>query len=206
MWHEHGGASMHFREYYQHIYYSSFTRFDELLPGVAIALIKNFHSSLFARMMNRSNLILFFGVFVIGIMFYLFPHYHASKVNGYHFFLSTMGYSLVAIGFAFLTVSALSHTSLLGKVRVPGAAHIALWSYAIYLIHKPLFQLLMAPLTEMNIDVKAPIGVTIIMLLSILAGWLLFKFVETPFMNIRAKLYPTNLADDSAQKMRVAVQ
>jgi peptidoglycan/LPS O-acetylase OafA/YrhL len=193
-WYSYGESSMDFRDYYQHIYYSSFTRFDELLPGIAIAVVKNFHPNLFTKILKSSNVVFSVGVFIIGIMFYLFPHYHSTEVNGYNLLLSTVGYSFVAIGFALLTVSALSHTSLIGKIRIPGAAQIALWSYAIYLIHKPVFQLLIAPLTEMNIDVKSPVGIFIIIVLSVFAGWLLFKFVETPFMGIRGKYFPTNLA------------
>ena len=193
-WYRYGESSMDFRDYYQHIYYSSFTRFDELLPGIAIAVVKNFHPNFFTKILKSSNVVFAVGVFIIGIMFYLFPHYHSTEVKGYNLLLSTVGYSFLAIGFALLTVSALSHKSLIGKIRIPGAAQIALWSYAIYLIHKPVFQLLIAPLTEMNIDVKSPVGIFIIFVLSVFAGWLLFKLVETPFMSIRGKYFPTNLA------------
>jgi peptidoglycan/LPS O-acetylase OafA/YrhL len=192
-WYNYGESSMDFRDYYQHIYYSTLARFDELLPGIAIAIVKNFHPNLFEKILKKPNLVLYSGVFIIGIMFYLFPNYHSTTENGYNLLLSTTGYSFVAIGFALIIFSALSTESLIGKIRIPGAAQIALWSYAIYLIHKPVFQLLISPLTEMNIDVKSPVGVFIIFILSILAGWLLFKFVETPFMNIRGKYFPSNI-------------
>lgn len=192
VWYTYGESSMDIRDYYQYIYYSSFTRFDELLPGIAIAMLKNFHPVQFVKMLKKSNLIFWVGVSIIGILFYLFPHYHSTQEHGYNLFLSTSGYSLVAIGFSLVTFAALSSTSLIGKIRIPGAAQLALWSYAIYLIHKPLFKLFIAPLTDMNIDVKSPMGVFIIMGLSLAAGWLLFRFVETPFMNLRSKYFPTN--------------
>jgi len=200
MWQNYGDAGMNFRDYYQHIYYSSFTRFDELLPGVAIAMIKNFHQDWFEKISSRTNQLLCAGVLVVGTMFYLFPHYHFNKDDGFNFWLTTIGYSVLAIGFALLTLSTLSHTSLLNKCRIPGAAHIALWSYAIYLIHKPLFQLLIAPLNAINIDVKSAVGVSIIMTVSIFAGWLLFRLVETPFMTIRAKYFPSNASKSDAYK------
>ncbi len=196
-WYSYGESGMDFRDYYQHIYYSSFTRFDELLPGVAIAMIKNFHPNLFNKILARADLYFYAGVFVVGMMFYLFPHYHYSRLNGFNFWLSAVGYSAVAIGFALLTISALSHKCLIGKFSIPGAAHVAVWSYAVYLIHKPVFQLLIAPLTEMNIDIQSAAAVSVMMACSMFVGWLLFRFVETPFMNVRGKYYPTNLAEGS---------
>ncbi len=193
-WHSYGGAATNFRDYYQHIYYSTFTRFDELLPGVAVAMIKNFHPNIFRHILQRANIMFGLGVLVVATLFYLYPTYHITKTAGSNPWLSSVGYSVLAIGFALLTCSALSAQSPLGKLRVPGAAQLALWSYAIYLIHKPLFQLLIAPLTDLNIDVKSSLGVLIIMLLSVAAGWLLFKWVETPFMQLRSKHLPTNLA------------
>lgn len=189
VWYAYGESGMDFRDYYQHIYYSSFTRFDELLPGIAIAILKNFHPNRFANILNRANWAFFLGVVIIGTMFYVFPHYHATAANGYNFLLSTLGYSWVAIGFALLTVSAISPRSLLGKTRIPGAAHVALWSYAIYLLHKPMFQLLITPLFKINIDVKSSVGVSIVLGLSVFSGWLLFNFVESPVMSVREKYF-----------------
>lgn len=37
------------------VYYSSFCRADELLPGVAIALLRNFHPHAFARLLRHAN-------------------------------------------------------------------------------------------------------------------------------------------------------
>lgn len=196
-WYTYGESAINFRDYYQHIYYASDTRFDELLPGVAVALIKNFHPQFFLNMIRRANWFFYAGIIFLVVLFYLFPHYHYTKENGYNFLLSTLGYSFLALGFALLTVSALSQTSMMGKFRIPGAASIAIWSYAIYLIHKPLFQLLIAPLVEMGIDVKSLFGVSVIMGLSVFAGWLLFRLVETPFMNIRSKYFPAHHATAS---------
>src|SRR5204863_9410843 len=35
--------------YYPHIYYASWCRFDEFLPGVALAMLKNFHPARWQR-------------------------------------------------------------------------------------------------------------------------------------------------------------
>jgi peptidoglycan/LPS O-acetylase OafA/YrhL len=51
---------------------------------------------------------------------------------------------------------------------------------------------LKAPLTEYEIDINGWLGVTIIMVVSILCGWALYFFVETPFMKLRTRFYPSN--------------
>lgn len=192
MLNHYGGSSTNVRDYYQHIYYSSFTRFDELLPGIMIAMIKNFHPTLFQRLQKKSNAILVAGIGMIALAFYAFPHFHSTDEAGFNRVLSTLGYSWIALGFSFLVFAALSTDTLLGRTRIFGAEKIALWSYAIYLIHKPLFKILIEPLTQHTIDVKSILGISIIMGVSVAAGWLLFYCVETPFMKWRDKIYPRN--------------
>lgn len=69
---------------------------------------------------------------------------------------------------------------------------LAVWSYAIYLIHKPLYQLLKEPVNSIGISTDGYAGMGIIVLLSTICGWLLFRLVETPFMNLRARLFPSS--------------
>jgi len=54
-------------DYYQYIYYSSLGRFDELLPGVALALLKNYHQAIWARCMQSGNLFLGLGSLASGV-------------------------------------------------------------------------------------------------------------------------------------------
>lgn len=131
-WYNYEQAAMTGQAFMEHIYYSSFTRFDELLPGVAIALLKNFHPTAFSALMRRGNLLLIAGLTSVGIMFYLFENYAYIEGYGRTFGMITFGYSLLAMSFGILVLAALSPNSLLHKVRVPGAATLALWSYAVY--------------------------------------------------------------------------
>jgi peptidoglycan/LPS O-acetylase OafA/YrhL len=193
-WFEHGQNAINNFDYYEHIYYSSFARFDELLPGVAIALLKNFHAITYSKIMRKGNVLFVAGLAAVGAVFYLFANFHEIKGYGYGFFMTTFGYPLLATSFAILTLAALSTNSVLHRVRVPGAASIALWSYAIYLAHKPIFKLAISPLAEMGIDTDSMLGIGIIMAASLIGGWLLFRLVETPFMDMRAKLYPADIA------------
>jgi peptidoglycan/LPS O-acetylase OafA/YrhL len=166
-------------------YYSTFARFDELLPGVAIAMLKNFHPSLFERLLKHGNALLAAGVGMAGAVLYG-VRYDAPSL----FLTSTFGFSLVAIGFALLTCAALSPASLLNRARIPGATSLALWSYAVYLVHKPVFMALRPELERRAIDPATPLTIVAVMAAGVFGGWLLYRLVETPFMRLRARWYP----------------
>ena len=74
----------------------------------------------------------------VAIMLYLLLNYGYIEGQGYGFFATVFGYSLLAMAFALLLASALQPGSLLAKYRIPGAATLALWSYSLYLVHKPI--------------------------------------------------------------------
>ncbi|MQR00637.1 acyltransferase family protein [Glaciimonas soli] len=197
-WLEHGRNAINAYDYYEHIYYSSFARFDELLPGVAIAMLKNFHVATYSKIMRKGNLLFVAGLTAVGTMFYLFSHFLVIPGYGFGFLMTTFGYPVLATSFAILTLSALSTNSILHRIRVPGATSIALWSYAIYLAHKPIFKLAISPLTKMGIDTNSILGIGIIITVSIFGGWLLFRLVETPFMELRARMYSVDGANGRA--------
>jgi peptidoglycan/LPS O-acetylase OafA/YrhL len=167
------------------VYYSSFSRFDELLPGVAIAMLKNFHPAAFARILRHGNALLVAGLAMSAAVLYGITNDVPTA-----FAASTFGFSLVAASFALLTCSALSPGSILNRARIPGAASLALWSYAIYLVHKPVFMALRPELISRRIDPGAPLTIAAIMAAGILGGWVLYRVIETPFMQLRARWYP----------------
>jgi peptidoglycan/LPS O-acetylase OafA/YrhL len=166
-------------------YYSTLARFDELLPGVAIAMLKNFHPGLFARILKQGNALLATGIAMAAAVLYG-VRYDAPN----QFLASTFGFSLVAISFALLTCAALGPCCILNRLRIPGAASLALWSYAVYLVHKPVFMALRPALESRGIDPAAPPTVAAVMAAGVLGGWILYRVVETPFMRLRARWYP----------------
>lgn len=171
------------------VYYSSFCRFDELLPGVAIAMLKNFHPEAFARILRHGNVLLAAGLAMAAAVLYGVMNEEPTA-----FMVSTFGFSLVAASFALLTCAALSPGSLLYRLRIPGAASLALWSYAVYLVHKPVFMALRPELLRRDIDPGAPLTIVAVMGAGILGGWVLYRVVETPFMRLRARWYPAGAA------------
>jgi peptidoglycan/LPS O-acetylase OafA/YrhL len=126
------------------------------------------------------------GLAVTGLAFWLFLRDH------YGFAMTVFGYPLLALGFSLLIVAALSYGSLLYAVRVPGAGPLALWSYAIYLTHRQACVLGAEQLRAFGLEPEAPATIALLLVLSVLSGWLLYRLVETPFMALRERYVPSN--------------
>ena len=174
------------RYYYKYIYYSSWCRFDELLAGVGLALLRHHHAGAWSWLMARGNALLALGLAATGAASWWFVHDH------YGFAPTVFGYPLLAVGFSLLILAALAPGSLLHRVRVPGAASLALWSYAVYLTHRSVCMLVAQRMRQAGIGPESGATIAACLLASLLAGWLLFKVVETPFMRLRARWVPDN--------------
>ncbi|HTF95566.1 MAG TPA: acyltransferase [Cellvibrio sp.] len=201
MFFAHGGQEITTMDYWEFIYYPSYSRFDELLPGIAVAIIKNYHRQVFEQLKAYGNIFFWLGIAVSGLVFYLFLTIHYQEGKGINLWTTSLGYSLLSIGFACLLVAALSPGCWLYNCKIPGATWLALWSYAIYLVHKPLYQLLKEPLKNIGINTDGYAGMGIIVLISVFCGWLLFRLVETPFMHLRTQLFPSNNKNDNAKNL-----
>ena len=174
--------------YYKLIYYSSLCRLDELVAGVALALVKNRHGGLWSRLTRHGNRTLALGVIVTGATFWLFLR------DRYGFAQTVFGYPLLALGFGLLILAALSERSLLRDLRVPGAGSLAVWSYAIYLAHRGVSAIGAEALSRAGYGPQTPVAIVTLLALSVLSGWLLYRLVETPFMALRERYVPSNLA------------
>jgi peptidoglycan/LPS O-acetylase OafA/YrhL len=184
--------------YYTLIYYSSLCRFDELVAGVALALLKNHHAGIWTRITSFGNWTLAAGAALLALTWTLFLEDH------YGYAMTVFGYPMLGLSFTLLLVAALSPGSLLQRLRVPGAASIALWSYAIYLTHKTLCVLLRAPLQDTGWGPDSWQAIVLMSAASILAGWLLHLLVETPFMKLRDRFVPGNFSRPAAPAGAVA--
>jgi peptidoglycan/LPS O-acetylase OafA/YrhL len=183
--------------YYPHIYYSTLCRFDEFLPGIAVALLKNFHRPLWEQIKRHGQRVLAIGVVATVTLLYGMLRYYNIDGYGYTFFLTAAGYSLLAMAFALLVIAALSPSSWLHRVRIPGAYPIALWSYSIYLSHKAVMMILRRLLEPFHVAPLLLVGV--IAIASVLLGALLYWFVESPFMAIRERRFPSSFATSPAR-------
>lgn len=175
---------LHF--YYKYIYYSSFCRFDELLAGVALALLKQTHGGAWARLMGQGRLLLAAGLAAGALALRCF------LVDHYGFSTTVFGYPLLALACALLILAALAPDSPLHRIRVPGASRLAQWSYAIYLLHKQVGILAARPLAAAGYGPEHPLTIAAALAASVLAGWFLYRLVETPFMRLRERYVPGN--------------
>ncbi|WP_075795982.1 acyltransferase family protein [Massilia putida] len=181
IWHDGRHAPNWLGYYYQYIYYSSWCRCDELLAGVALALLENRAPGPWRRILARGNALLAAGTAVVGGTFAWFLD------DRYGFAQTVAGYPLLAFGCALLILAALAPGSLLHRVRVPGAASLARWSYAIYLTHRSVSMLVAARMAQAGHGAEDAATIAACMLASLAGGWLLFVLVETPFMRLRAR-------------------
>ena len=92
-------------------------------------------------------------------------------------------------------VAALSPDPSLCRVRIPGAYRLAPWVYSIYLSHKAIAFMLQRQLQP--IAPSSLILLAVVMAASIVGGWLLYRCVETPFMNIRNQRFSTSFSVDA---------
>lgn len=180
------------RAYYAHIYYSSWCRFDELLPGVALALLKNFHGDWWHKLTRHGQVSLICGSLLTTFAIYLFAVHHVVPGVGFNVWVTSVGYTLLSGGFALLCLSALSPTSYLSRWRIPGAASLALWSYALYLIHKPLMNMLKPLFIAQEWDLNSSSAIAIMFLSSTIAAYVMFKGVEMPFMRLRERYFSSS--------------
>jgi peptidoglycan/LPS O-acetylase OafA/YrhL len=181
--HGQGDANwMHF--YYRNIYYASWCRFDELLAGVALALLKHGHAVAWARLMGPGKWLLAAGAVTSGLALRWFI------VDHYGLWATVFGFPLLALGCSLLILAALAPGSALHRARVPGAARLALWSYAIYLVHKQVSILAGLAMRAGGYGPGHPLTILAALAASVLAGWLLYRLVETPFMRLRERHVP----------------
>ena len=186
-------ADGHGDGYMAWIYYDTLCRFDEFIPGIAVAMLKNFHRPTWDRLMARGQALSLVGAGAVATMLTLAHFFYDIRGYGWGFFMTTFGYSLVALSFSLLVAAALSPSARLMQWRIPGAGPIALWSYAIYLSHKPLAMFLGRQLDPLALSDAAKLA--LITLACIAVGALLHRLVEAPFMVLRDRLVPSNFAD-----------
>ncbi len=201
LWRRYGDAG-HVQQYMSWVYYATPCRFDEFVPGVAVAMLKNFHRPTWDRLMAHGRAIFLAGaVATLAMLTCAYRLYYIDDV-GYGFFMTAFGYSLLALAFALLVMAALSPRATPLRWHVPGAAPLALWSYSTYLSHKPVASFLAQQLKPLG--VSDGVRLAIITLACVVVGGLLHKLVEAPFMALRDRWVPTNFRADRPATPRPA--
>ena len=181
--------------YMSWVYFDTLCRFDEFIPGVAVAMLKNFHRPTWDRLMARGGWLGAVGALAVVTMLTLAYLYYDIPNYGWGFFMTAFGYSLIALAFSILVAAALSPTARVLRWHIPGADKLALWSYSTYLSHKPLAWFIAQQLKPLGVSDGARLA--IITLACVAMGGLLYKLVEAPFMALRDRLVPSNFRGDA---------
>jgi peptidoglycan/LPS O-acetylase OafA/YrhL len=173
--------------YMKLIYAPTFSRLDSLVWGVLLAILKNYHATIWSSLTKHGNFFL-----LLGIMSYIFVAYIFQTSKPGEYISVALNYSFLGLSSAALTLSALCDNSLLNKYRIPGAMLLATWSYAIYLTHKSLIHITQILLTKWHLSHSITLMLVCSILLSLGGGWLLYKIVERPFLELRERIGKAN--------------
>lgn len=165
--------------WYQYIYYPTFTRLDGLLIGVSIAGVFTFMPTFWSRITQNGNLNLLIGLLILTAAYFICDEQQSFPA-------SSIGFSVVALGYGFLVIGALSPNSFLYKWKSKSTTLIATLSYSIYLTHKGIIHMTNVLLEGKSIDENVILILSLVA--SIFAGYLLNLVIEKPFMKLRTKL------------------
>jgi len=120
--------------YMELIYYPTWSRLDDLLGGICVALIQVFRPSWWDTLARQGNLLTAVGVAGVAAVMLLFRD---GEVAG--FFAATFGFPLLALSMSLLVIAGANRRSLIGRWATPGAGALAAGAYSLYLSHKIVF-------------------------------------------------------------------
>ena len=165
--------------WYKYVYYPTYNRLDGLLIGVTVAIIYQFLPTLWRNMAKYGNLFIFLSLIVLTVSYFLCN-------DQMKFEASIFGFPLIAIGYGFMVIGAISPTSFFYKWNSKITKFIATLSYAIYLTHKGVIHTTHQLLKDYKLDDN-------LMLLICISTCITFAFilnltVEKPFMKLRNRM------------------
>jgi peptidoglycan/LPS O-acetylase OafA/YrhL len=171
-------------DFWEGIYYPSYTRLDGLLTGVTLAVIRTFRPGWWAALMQRGHTLLLSGTICVGGVVWMFRGHNLGSNTGSAMWGAIVGFPLLALGLGLITTSSVSSNGLLARVKVPGAETIATLAFCLYLVHKAVGHLVMRQFPR----ITAPQGPASWLLYAVTcfsAAWLLHVAVERPFLRLR---------------------
>jgi peptidoglycan/LPS O-acetylase OafA/YrhL len=192
LWQRYGGQPM---DYMTHIYYASVARIDEFAPGVALAWLQHLRPQTWRRLREHRAAVGLGGLLLTGFVLWRFFAHDEAADGSRAAFTTVFGYPLLAFGLGLLVLHALQPGSWLNRWRVPGAQWLALRSYALYLVHKPVFAALLKALAPFGLRPDGLLAVPLLIGVSVLVACGLYAAVESPVMAWREHRFPARPRD-----------
>jgi peptidoglycan/LPS O-acetylase OafA/YrhL len=165
--------------WYKFIYYPTYNRLDGLLVGVAIAGIYQFLPATWNSIAKFGNWWIISGLLALTSAYFLCDD--QTTFNA-----SVFGFPVIAIGYGFILLGAVSPVSFLYKFKSMITTFIATLSYAVYLTHKGVIHMTHKLLQDFNLDNNLMLIICIASCLC--AAYLLHILVEKPFMQLRSRI------------------
>jgi peptidoglycan/LPS O-acetylase OafA/YrhL len=171
-------------EYLRTIYYPSWARLDGLAAGAALAWIGVFHAETWRRYVASRNWFwCLVGLGGIGLSILLFT-------DRFGFWATVIGFPMLAFGFAALVAGLASPAFRLPSPMQRVITAVALMSYSLYLVHKPVFHLVAEKAGAWCDSHHVPLIVPA-WTAAILVGGAAYLAVERPFLQLRSALART---------------
>lgn len=169
------------RSWYMKIYYPTHTRLDGLAMGILISYCMQYSTG-FKRIVHQNgNKVFIAGVILLGISFWICNE-QASKGA------SVFGFTLVAISYGCIVLSAVSESSFLSKKKFFITTELAALSYAVYLSHKGVIHMVQALFEWFNFETSDTACLIICLLGCISVGLFYRFFIEKPFAGIKERV------------------
>lgn len=169
------------RYWYMMIYYPTHTRLDGLGTGVLISYFMQYSSGFKRWVHQNGNMLLMAGVILLGITFWICNE-QASKAA------SVFGFTLVAISYGLIVLSAVSASSFLSKKKSYITAQLAALSYAVYLSHKGIIHMVQKLFDQFNLESSDTLCLIICGVGCFIGGLVYRFFIEKPFSGIKNRI------------------
>ncbi|GGD71642.1 acyltransferase [Emticicia aquatilis] len=165
--------------WYKYIYYPTYNRLDGLLVGIAIAAVYCYLPNFWLKISKFGNLLIALSILILIGAYFL-------CIDQQTFNASVFGFPLIALGYGFMVMGAISPTSFLYKWHSKFTTLIATLSYGIYLTHKGIIHLTLLAFADY------PINHNLMLVISIFtcfwAAYILNLIIEKPFLKLRNKI------------------
>lgn len=174
-------------QYYPWLYYGTLARVEEFIPGMAVAYLQFQYPALFARLTAYGKGWLVLSLALLALLALPIRDGYYQDGFGYLPVMTVFGYTWISWSFGLLLLAALSPSSGLERVKIPGVAQLALWSYSLYLTHKAVGHLGKTYLPMFIPEPSPWLLLTLVSVVSLLVAALLYRLVEQPAMQLRER-------------------
>lgn len=166
--------------WYKWIYYPTYTRLDSLLAGISIACIFQFLPLATQYVQGNSNKILFAGLVILFMAFYICSVQQTVTAT-------IISFPLIALAYGLVTMAAACKNNPLNKWSFSIITYIATLSYSIYLIHKAIIHLTQEYL-QPYIN-KDSLLMFLLCIITTLTGAAILRYsIERPFLKLRERM------------------